>query len=905
MTSQQVVVNGIDISELLILCQHPQRRAEAEKQLEVLQSSYPFQLFPGLALILAGEDKQPVARQLAGLVLKNAFAAKEGSRDKQCKERWLALAQAGEPAQIIKRGILTALTQSKEVTARKTAAQVVSAIAAIELPLGQWTDLIDPVLISCVSADRDVLSKQSALICLAYMSEEFASRDLEIPQAQINSMLTATIQGMKDGDDSVKREATKALYHLLVLARTNMENEPERDVIVATVNDAVKLGLVAGATRGQLDVCAAACECLVQIATEYYHMLSKYMNVLGPLTWELMKQSANDHLSMCAIEFWSTVCDEENYIAECIAIDGPGSCKPSADLAKQALRFLVPILTEAMSRPTEDADEEEGDDTWNSAMAAGTCLSLLAQATGDEAVDPVIQFVNANYQNPNPHSREAAMLAYGSVLDGPSAAKMGPLVQASLAVIVEALNDPVVAVRDNAAWTIGRICQLHTEAIAPAIPNLVPILLGKLATDKPRVAANVAWTFDVLGQRQRDVASLNLASFFTQIVGGLLTACTRPDANIRNLRMTGYAAVSSLASNAGKDSADALLALLDEMSSRLEASMAGFAGILQLPPSAPLGEEMRGAIATLSQAERDCELQGHICGCMQIVTNRLRGVVDLTSRAERLMTLYMHVFSLYGRLQGSSTAVHEEALLATSSLASSLGSKFSHFMPVFAPVLLAALSHHESFSVCAMAVGVVGDLSRALDSEMGAFCDKLVREALAPLLERKDVDRKLKPLVMTALGDLALATRGQFEPYVPGTVKLLSQAAFTRLEDGPVDSEEWIDYLNQLRAAVLDAYTGLVHGLREANRHVVLKDSVQGILEFIVRLIEDKSVSEDVLSAAMGLVGDLVISYQADLARLLKGAPFMQRLITFAAGSKDRSIQETGAWLARTVEKYN
>lgn len=905
MTSQQVVVNGIDISELLILCQHPQRRAEAEKQLEVLQTSYPFQLFPGLAMILAGEDKQPVARQLAGLVLKNAFAAKEGSRDKQCKERWLALAQAGEPAQIIKRGILTALTQSSEITARKTAAQVVSAIAAIELPMGQWTDLIDPVLISCVSPDRDSLSKQSALTCLSYMSEEFTSRDLEIPQPQINSMLTATIQGMKDADDSVKREAARALYHALVLARTNFENEPERDVIVSTVCDSVKLGLVAGATRLQLDVCGAACECLVQIATEFYQHLAKYMNVIGPLTWELMKQSSNDHLSMCAIEFWSTVCDEENYIAECIAIDGAGSCKPSADLAKQALRFLVPILTEAMSRGADGDDDEEGDDTWNSAMAAGTCLSLLAQAVGDDVVDAVLQFVNTSYQNASPNLREAAMLAYGSILDGPSTAKMAPLVQASLAVIVDSLNDPVVSVRDNAAWTIGRICQLHTAAIAPAIPNLVPILLTKLAGDKPRVAANIAWTFDVLGQQQAEEPTLNLTSFFTQIVGGLLTACTRSDANVRNLRMTGYAAVSSLASNAGPDSADALVALLDEMASRLEASMAGFAAILQVPTGVPLGEELKAGIASLSQSDRDCELQGHICGCMQIVTNRLKGSVDLTSRAERIMTLYMHVFTLYQRLQGSSISVHEEALLASSSLASALGPKFAHFMPVFAPVLLAALANHEAFAVCGMAVGVVGDLSRALDSEMSSYCDKLVREALAPLLERKDVDRKLKPLVMTALGDLALATRGQFEPYVPGTVKLLSQAAFTRLEDGPVDSEEWIDYLNQLRAAVLDAYTGLVHGLREANRHLVLKDSVQGILEFIVRLIEDKSTSEDVLSAAMGLVGDLVISYQADLARLLKGAPFMQRLISFAAGSKVRSIQETGQWLARTIEKYN
>lgn len=905
MTSKQVIVNGIDIAELLILCQTPQRRAEAEKQLEVLQTSYPFQLFPGLAIILASEDKQSVARQLAGLVLKNAFAAKEGVRDKQCRERWASISQAGEPAQVIKQGIITTLCQAKDMVARKTAAQVISAIAAIELPDGQWTDLIDPVLISCVTPDRDSVSKQSALICLSYMSEEFSSRGLTLPQPQINSMLTAIIQGMKDGDDLVKKEATKALYYALVLAQTNFQNEPERDVIVSTICDCVKLGLLPGCSRAQIEVCTAACECLVQIATEYYIFLAKYMNTIGPLTWELMKQKSNDHLSMCAIEFWSSVCDEENYIAESIAIDGPDSIHPSSHLAKQALSFLVPILTEAMSRTWSSDEDEEDDDTWNSSMAAGTCLALVAQATGDECVDAILQFVNASYNNPLTSLRESAMLAYGSIMDGPSASKMTPVIQSSLQVIVQSLDDPQVSVRDNAAWTIGRICQFHTCAIAPAMPNLVPILLAKLATDKPRVAANIAWTFDILGQQQADVPGLNLASFFTQVVGGLLTACTRPDANIRNLRMAGYAAVSSLASNAGKESADALVALVDEMANRLETSMVVYGPILQVPKDQPLPDEMRSAISSLNQSDRDCELQGHICGCMQIVTNRLRGVFDLTPRAERIMTLYMHVFTLYQRLQSNPIAVHEEALLATSSLASALGPKFLHFMSVFFPTLIAALANHESFAVCAMAVGVVGDLSRALDAEMAQFCDKLVREALAPLLERKDVDRRLKPFVMTALGDLALATRGQFEPFVPGTVKLLSQAAFTRLEDGPVDSEEWIDYLNQLRSSVLDAYTGLVHGLREAHRHMILKDSVQSILEFIVRLIEDTSVSEDVLSSAMGLVGDLVISYQADLARLLKGAPFMQRLIAFSANSKDQSIQETGQWLTRTIDKYN
>jgi importin subunit beta-1 len=905
MTSQQVIVNGIDIAELLVLCQNPQRRVEAEKQLELLQSNYPFQLFPGLAIILAGEDKPPIARQLAGLVLKNAFAAKEGGRSRECKDRWVALSQAVEPARVIKQGILTTLTQARDMVARRTAAQVISAISAIELPMGQWSDLIDPILISCVSPEKDTMSKQSALVCLSYMSEEFTSRNLSIPQPQINSMLTAIIQGMKDGDDSVKKEAAKALFYAVVLASVNFENQPERDVIVSTICDCVRLGTVGGATRSQVEVCLAACECLVQIASEYYYNLAKYMNGIGPLTFELMKQSANDNLSMCAIEFWSTVCEEESSIQIRIETEGPESVEPSCNLAKQALGFLVPILTQTMARGSiEEDDSEEGDDTWDSAMAAASCLALVAGATLDDCVDPVLQFVNANYQSGNQKHREAAMLAYGSILDGPSPGKMGPIIQQSLQVIVEALNDPMVAVRDNAAWTVGRICQFHTRAISPAVPNLIPILLQKLGADKPRVSEKIAWTFDVLGQEEKDEPSLSLAPFFTQIVSGLLTACMRQDAHIRNLRMTGYAAVSSLASNAGRESSDALVALLEELAGRLEQSMATYAAMLQIPQSQALPDEMRSAIQTLPQADKDCELQGYICGCLQTVTNRLRGVVDITTRAERLMTLYMHVFSLYQRMQGSAVAVHEDALLASSALASTLGQKFEVFLPVYLPIVFTAVANYESYDVCSMAVRIIGDLSRAVNHAMDPYCDKLVRETFGPILEKRDVDKRLKPLVMSTLGDLALATRGRFEPYVPGTVKLLSQAAFTRLEDGPVDSEEWIDYLNQLRGAVLSAYSDLLYGLKDAGRHVVLKDSVQSILEFVVRLTEDKSVSEDVLSSAVGLVGDLVGCFQTDLARLIKGAPFVQRLVQFASESDNESTKESGRWLARALERY-
>lgn len=49
-------------------------------------------------------------------------------------------------------------------------------------------------------------------------------------------------------------------------------------------------------------------------------------------------------------------------------------------------------------------------------MAAGTCLSLLAQTVRDDIVPPVVPFVEQNVRNNDWHFREASVMAFGMVL---------------------------------------------------------------------------------------------------------------------------------------------------------------------------------------------------------------------------------------------------------------------------------------------------------------------------------------------------------------------------------------------------------------------------------------------------------------------------------------------------------
>lgn len=57
--------------------------------------------------------------------------------------------------------------------------------------------------------------------------------------------------------------------------------------------------------------------------------------------------------------------------------------------------------------------EEQDEDSWNVATAAGTCLALIATTVMDEVVPHVMPFVRDNINNSNWRLREASVLAFG------------------------------------------------------------------------------------------------------------------------------------------------------------------------------------------------------------------------------------------------------------------------------------------------------------------------------------------------------------------------------------------------------------------------------------------------------------------------------------------------------------
>jgi importin subunit beta-1 len=250
---------------------------------------------------LANENAAGHIRAAAGIALKNAFSSREYARLREVQEKWLQQSNP-ETKKRVKETTLAALSSSNN-QAGQAAAQVIASIAAIELPREQWPELM-PTLVRNVGEGADHL-KQASLTTIGFICE---SEDADLRDSlgqHSNAILTAVVQGARkeEANLEVRLAAISALGDSLEFVKTNFDNEGERNYIMQVICEATQ----APDSRIQ----QGAFGCLNRIMGLYYDKMRFYMEkALFGLTIMGMKSEEED-VAKLAVEFWSTVCEEE------------------------------------------------------------------------------------------------------------------------------------------------------------------------------------------------------------------------------------------------------------------------------------------------------------------------------------------------------------------------------------------------------------------------------------------------------------------------------------------------------------------------------------------------------------------------------------------------------------------
>uniref|UniRef100_A0A665X565 Importin subunit beta-1/Transportin-1-like TPR repeats domain-containing protein n=1 Tax=Echeneis naucrates TaxID=173247 RepID=A0A665X565_ECHNA len=627
----------------------------------------------------------------------------------------------------------------------------------------------------------------------------------------------------------------------------------------------------------------AALQNLVKIMSLYYQYMETYMGpALFAITIEAMKSDI-DEVALQGIEFWSNVCDEEMDLA-IEASEASEQGRPpehtSKFYAKGALQYLVPILTQTLTKQ----DENDDDDDWNPCKAAGVCLMLLATCCEDDVVPHVLPFIKEHIKHPDWRYRDASVMAFGSILEGPELNQLKPLVVHAMQTLIELMKDPSVVVRDTTAWTVGRICELLPEAAINELylAPLLQCLIEGLGAE-PRVASNVCWAFSSLAEAayeatdaaedQEEPSTYCLSSSFEIIVQKLLETTDRPDGHQNNLRSAAYEALMEIVKNSAKDCYPAVQKTTLVIMERLQQVL-----------------QMESHIQSTSDRIQFNDLQSLLCATLQV-----RHHQDALQISDVVMASLLRMF----QSTAGSGGVQEDALMAVSTLVEVLGSDFQKYMDAFKPFLAIGLKNYAEYQV-----GLSPDLHLPGPGSFKLEC-KGTTSCLFLRIQNENVHRSVKPQILSAFGDIALAIGGEFKKYLDIVLDTLQQASQAQVDKTDYDM---VDYLNELREGCLEAYTGIIQGLKgdQENVHpdvMLVQPRVEFILSFIHHIAEDEDHSDGVVANAAGLIGDLCTAFGKDVMKLVEVRPIINDLLTEGRRSKTIKTKTLATWATKELRK--
>merc|ERR1712142_1001529 len=426
--------------------------------------------------------------------------------------------------------------------------------------------------------------------------------------------------------------------------------------------------------------------------------------------------------------------------------------------------------------------------------------------------------------------------------------------------------------KESTLQAIGYICQ-----------DVEPRCMEDSANEIPTSLADAAYEQAECGDEEETPQTYCLSAFFSPIVEKLLWTTDREDGGSSNLRAAAYEALMEMVKNSPKDCYDTVQKTTVIILQRLQQVL-----------------QMESHIQSQSDRVQFNDLQSLLCATLQSVLRKVEKA-HAPSISDTIMTALLQMFQ--SSTQTRSGGVQEDALMAVATLVEVLGDGFIKYMDAFKPFLLIGLKNTAEYQVCHAAVGLVGDICRAMGGRILQWSDE-VMEVLLSNLGDNSVHRSVKPQILSVFGDIALAVGPEFRKYLEHVLQTLMQASQAQVDRSDYDM---LDYFNELREGCLEAYTGIIQGLKGDGSSPspdlsIVQPHVAYIVQFITVVARDSEHSDASVAASAGLIGDLCAAFGRDIVQLLDVEPITD-LLTAGRRSKTTKTKTLSTWATKEVRK--
>ena len=146
-----------------------------------------------------------------------------------------------------------------------------------------------------------------------------------------------------------------------------------------------------------------------------------------------------------------------------------------------------------------------------------------------------------------------------------------------------------------------------------------------------------------------------------------------------------------------------------------------------------------------------------------------------------------------------------------------LESYFQVYVATLMPFIYAALGAQDQPQLLSASLGLLSDVIRAVGEQIAPHCDQIVRYLFTDV-DSAAVSRNVKPAILAVFGEIALVIGAAFEGYLPVIMQLLQQAAELGSSTRDQTGFEMLDYIDSLNEGILEAYSGIILGLKGAGK---------------------------------------------------------------------------------------
>lgn len=183
---------------------------------------------------ICNDQNSDQIRQMACVISKNLISNRSG--DSRYANLWTDFETPFKSS--MKEAILSQLVCQSQ-TVRTQIASLVSAIAAIEIPRGEWLQLIEMLCNNASNENPQI--KLTSLQTLGFICEELEPEDLNTQLKNlIIHALTSSINKEEGGDFKFTNVAAKALLKAISFADQNFSVEHERNFIMNKIFEALQ-----------------------------------------------------------------------------------------------------------------------------------------------------------------------------------------------------------------------------------------------------------------------------------------------------------------------------------------------------------------------------------------------------------------------------------------------------------------------------------------------------------------------------------------------------------------------------------------------------------------------------------------------------------------------------------------